>query len=146
MLQLLLLWHMSVVAVIIVVHGCCGCHCHSVWVLQPLSLWRMGVAAVVVAAQGCCGCHHHTTWVLQLLSSHCVGCHRCCCHSVWFLSSPCIITVIAVDSGAYWALEGEGGHICWQGESDLAAKEKLAKKKNKREERNHTSSIAEGEH
>jgi len=96
-------WHCTVrgVAVVmaasIAVHGCYGCCCHGVWVLQLLLLQHVGVVAAIVVAHGCCGYCCCGMWVLQLLLSQHMGVAATIvvlCRVSWVLLLLCMVPVL----------------------------------------------------
>src|SRR6267154_7756 len=93
---------------------CCNCHHHAM----------CGVVGTVATPCGCCGCHCLAACdvmravillclVLQLLVLCCAWCWGCC-----HRAAQGIVGAVVVLHGtrAWWALEGEGGRVCWQEE------------------------------
>jgi fatty acid desaturase len=97
-----LLWHrVGVVAASVVLCGCCGCWCHTVWVLRLLSsrrVWSRG--HYCRAACGATGAVITPRVVLWALSSHAVW---CCGHS---RHTACGVVVTAIMPCGVVAMEG----------------------------------------
>jgi hypothetical protein len=59
-------------------------------------------------------------------------------------ASLCVIAIVAISSGGWWALEGKGGYVYQRGGESVVTglqKRKLARQKKQEKMRKHTSSL-----